>query len=197
MKQFLCGLLALLLPACLQAQDASTKNYRNFPIVIGLHFQNLAMPLRDLKSNFRNIGITIGTEVSHNGRQNWAQQFQVGVYRNAGAGNGFLAYTQTVYRPTVLGHFYPEIKAGIGWQRIFHPVKSYQFQHGVWEQSTGGKSQLIVPLGVSVGYNGYRQDKTYFSPFVSYQILPALFYNKGIPLNFYSAFQVGTRIHTR
>ena len=179
-----------------RAQDtvAGDRDYRNFPLIVSIQFQNLALPFRNLNSNFTHVGFAVGTEVSLNGKQKWAQQFQVGYYLNKEAGNGFFTYTQTVYRPASFNHFYPELKAGIGWQRVFHPVKAYEFQDGNWLPVAGGKSQLIVPVGISVGYNNYSE-KTYASPFVSYQVIPALFYNKGIPLNFYSLFQVGTRIH--
>lgn len=178
------------------AQDNSNSpgDYRNFPILISLQFQNLASPFHDLKGNFSNIGLLVGTEVSFNGKQNWVQQFQTGFFFNKNAGNGLMLLTQTVYRPTVFQHFYPEIKAGIGWQRIYHPVDSYEFQNGNWESIPGGKSQLIVPLGISIGYNDYKEG-IYLSPYISYQVIPALNYNDVIPLNFYSLVQVGTRIH--
>ncbi|MBX7109657.1 MAG: hypothetical protein K1X61_13480 [Chitinophagales bacterium] len=192
-------LLCLLLPlqaTFSKAQDAATSDadYRNFPVIISLQFQNFALPFQDLKSNFGHVGIALGTEVSLNGKQNWAQQFQAGFYFNKDAGNGFFTYTQTVYRPAFFKHFFPELKAGIGWQRIFHPVQTFEYQNGQVTAVKGGKSQLMVPLGISVGYNKYST-KTYVSPFISYQVVPALFYNDGIPLNFYSLVQVGTRIH--
>lgn len=179
-----------------QAQDTNDTgtDYRNFPIILSVQFQNFALPFHDLKSNFTHVGIALGTEVSLNGKQNWAQQFQAGFYLNKDAGNGFFTHTQTVYRPTVFQHFYPELKAGIGWQRVFHPVDAYEFVDGKYVSTAGGKSQVIVPLGISIGYNNYST-KTYLSPFISYQVIPALFYNESIPLSFYSLFQVGTRIH--
>ncbi|MEP7127747.1 MAG: hypothetical protein ABI729_02715 [Chitinophagales bacterium] len=193
---FIICLLLLLQTTFSQAQDsvAPETDYRNFPIIVSVQFQNFALPFHDLKSNFTHVGIALGTEVSLNGKQNWAQQFQAGYYFNKDAGNGFFTYTQTVYRPTVFKHFYPEVKAGIGWQRVFHPVETFEYSNGQLTSTPGGKSQLIVPLGISVGYNNYST-KTYLSPFISYQVMPALFYNDGIPLSFYSLFQIGTRIH--
>ena len=198
MKHRIACLLSFLI--CCSSLDygqdtaAGTKNYRNFPLIVSIQFQNFALPFHDLNSNFTHIGFALGTEVSLNGKQNWAQQLQVGYYLNKEAGNGFFIYTQTVYRPTLFNHFYPELKAGIGWQRVFHPVNAYEFKDGQWVSDAGGKSQVIVPIGISVGYNKYSE-KTYASPFISYQVIPALFYNDGIPLSFYSLIQVGTRIH--
>ncbi len=170
--------------------------YRNFPIVISIQFHNLAMPFKDLKSNFRNIGIGVGTEISLNGRQDLVQQFQIGFCRNKNIGNNFWIYTQTAYRPTVVGNFYGEIKGGLGWQRNFHPVASYKFANGAWVSSHAGKSQIIVPFGISAGYY-QAQNSTFIAPFATYQVIPALFYNRSIPLNFYSAFQMGTNIYVK
>ena len=189
-------LMILLVQSISQAQDSgnSTKDYRNFPIIVSVNFQNFALPFKDMNSNFSHVGILLGTEVSLNGKQNWVQQFQAGYYFNNDAGNGIIAYTQTIYRPTIVDHFYGEIKAGIGWQRVFHPVDAYVYENDQYVSTAGGKSQLLVPLGISIGYDDYKE-KTYLSPFISYQVIPALFYNDGIPLSFYSLFQVGTRIH--
>lgn len=177
-----------------QASEEPHTDYRNFPLIVSLQFQNFALPFHDLSSNFSHVGISVGTELSFNGKQKWAQQIQAGFYLNKEAGNGFFTYTQTVYRPTIFKHFYSEVKAGIGWQRVFHPVDAYVFESGKWIKRVGGKSQLMVPLGISIGYNDYKAN-TYASPFISYQVIPALFYDETIPLNFYSLFQIGTRIH--
>jgi hypothetical protein len=195
-KNFLIYSLMILSQTVSQAQDSDQpdRGYRNFPLIVSLQFQNFALPFHDLTSNFTHVGISLGTEVSLNGKQNWAQQLQAGYYLNKEMGNGFFTYTQTVYRPTVFKHFYPEVKVGIGWQRAFHPVDAYVFDIGIWTRDAGGKSQLIVPVGISIGYNDYRAT-TYASPFITYQVIPALFYDDVLPLNFYSLFQVGTRIH--
>jgi len=177
-----------------QTSDDSNADYRNFPLIVSLQFQNFALPFHDLGSNFTHVGIAIGTEMSLNGKQNIVQQVQLGYYLNKEAGNGFFTYTQTIYRPTIFKNFYAEIKGGVGWQRVFHPVDAYEFHDGKWELTQGGKSQLIIPLGISIGYSDYKPD-TYASPYISYQVIPALFYDETIPLNFYSLFQVGTQIH--
>jgi len=195
-KVFLVSSLIIWSPSVshAQASEQPIKVYRNFPLIVTLQFQNFALPFHDLGSNFSHVGISIGTEVSFNGKQSWAQQVHAGYYLNKEAGNGFFTYTQTVYRPTVFKHFYTEVKAGVGWLRAFHPVDAYVFENGKWVPDAGGKSQLLVPLGISIGYNDYSTN-TYASPFITYQVIPAVFYDTTIPLNFYSLFQVGTRIH--
>lgn len=197
MKTFLLGsflFIMMLTSGQAQTTENADKDYRNFPLIVSIQFQNFALPFKDLGSNFSNVGLAVGTEVSLNGKQNWAQQFQAGYYFNRNAGNGFFTYTQTVYRPTLFNDFFAEVKFGLGWQRVFHPVDAYKYENGNYVLAGGGKSQLIVPLGISLGYNDYKQN-TYAAPFISYQVIPALFYNDGIPVNFYSLFRVGARIH--
>jgi hypothetical protein len=188
--------VVLMISASGRAQVAaeSGNQYRNFPITISVQFQNFALPFKDLGSNFTHVGIGLGSEVSLNGKQNWVQQLQAGYYFNNEAGNGFFAYTQTVYRPSIANHFYAEVKAGAGWHYVLHPVNAFVYENGNIRNVAGGKSQLIIPIGISLGYADYSE-KSYWSPFISYQLTPALFYNQDLPLSFYSLFQVGTRIH--
>lgn len=188
-------LILFLVPVGVRAQNhpEPVGGYRNFPLVIGVQFQNFALPFKDWKSNFTHIGFFVGTEVSLNGKHTWVQQFQAGYYLNREMGNGFFVLSQSVYRPAVFNPFYPEVKAGIGWLRVGHPTDAYAFQNGKWKKTAGGKSQLIVPVGVSAGYH-FDQAESSVSPFISYQIMPALFYNEVIPLNFYTLIQAGSRV---
>lgn len=178
-----------------KAQTAKPKNYRNYPIVVTLQFHSLALPFRDIKSNFSNMGIGLGTEVSHNGKHNWAQQVSGVWYRNKAAGNGLLFYTQTAWRPTITQGIYSEVKAGIGYLYSFRPVESFKPVNGNWV-SVGhkGKGMLALPVGLSIGYNKYSSG-TYFSPFVSYQCMLVHKYNKSIPLVPETLIQMGSRIH--
>lgn len=197
MRPRLLFLLPLLVFSFLmQAQDSGGPmgRYRNFPLTVGIQFQNFALPLRDLKSNFTHVGFFVGTEFKLDNKANWVQQFQVGFYLNREIGNGIFVFTQSAFRPELTDDFYPELKLGIGWQRVFHPGPAYAFREGAWQTVRDGKSQLIVPLGISAGYDPRKTD-TYAAPFVSYQLVPALFYNDVLPLNFYSLFQAGSRIH--
>jgi hypothetical protein len=192
-------LLATLLGCCLgyflQAQDK--KSYRNYPIVLTAQFHSLTMPFKNIASNFSNVGFGIGTEISHNGGHNWAQQISAIWYRNKQAGNGLLFYTQTAWRPTVVSGIYTEVKAGIGYLYSFRPVDSYKPVNGNWEPvQHKGKGMLVFPVGVSIGYNKYKPG-TYFSPFVSYQFLIVSGYNKSIPVVPETLIQVGSRIHLK
>ncbi len=177
------------------AQNNVQKTYRNFPIVMSVQFHSLSFPFKDLKTNFKNVGFGIGTEIALGSKHNWAQQFQLSWYSNKQAGNGFLVYTQSAWRPTIVSNFYTELKAGFGYTYNFRPVASYQQNNGEWS-SVGqkGKWLFTVPLGFSLGYNKYSPN-TYIAPFATYQLLFNANYAKSVPVITNSLFQVGTRIH--
>jgi len=190
-------MLAICLGAsiCSFGQDKLNRSYRNFPIIITIQFHSLALPFKDLKSNFSNVGIGLGTEVSFNGQRDWVQQFTIALNRNQNIGNGLLLFTQTVWRPTIADQFYGEIKAGIGYNYSYRPVESYRPENGKWT-SVGrkGKGMLALLGGVSAGYDNYSSS-TYLSPFVSYQLMALKGYNKSIPIVPETLLQVGSRVH--
>lgn len=188
-------LLALSASIVLQAQPEPSKGYRSFPLIVMVQFHNLSMPFKDMKSNFSNIGFGVGTEFSYNGKSNWVQQFNATWHHNKTVGNGIMLYSQAAWRPNIASGIYSEIKAGAGYMYSFRPVESYEQVNGKW-QSVGnkGKGMLALPLGISVGYQSYSE-KTYISPFISYQFLLLSGYNKSVPLVPESLIQIGSRIH--
>lgn len=188
-------ILACSISPALFAQPDEKKDYRNFPLIVSLQFHSLAMPFRDIRTNFRNIGIGLGTEVSINGTQHWVQQINAVWYRNKAVGNGLFFYSQMAWRPTIASNIYTELKGGAGYLLSFRPVESYQQVNGIW-QSAGhkGKGMLTIPLGISVGYNNYSS-QSIISPFISYQFLLVTKYNTSIPLVPETLVQIGSRIH--
>jgi hypothetical protein len=178
-----------------KAQPETQKDYRNFPLIVSLHFHSLSLPFRNLRSNLNNIGIGLGTEISLNGKHNWAQQFNAVWFRNKAIGNGLLFYTQAAWRPEVAADAFTEIKAGAGYLYSFRPGKSYEQVNGQWiSRGYKGKGMLALPIGVSVGYHSYSPG-TYFSPFVTYQFLIVSGYNASVLIVPETLIQVGTRIH--
>jgi hypothetical protein len=188
-------LVALCLTGSLLAQTDTQKSYRNFPIIVMIQFHNLSMPFKDMKSNFSNVGFGLGTELSYNGKSNWVQQFSATWHHNKTVGNGILLYSQAAWRPNIASGLYTEVKAGVGYMYSFRPVESYKQSNGVWE-SMGhkGKDMLALPVGISIGYQSFS-DKTYISPFITYQFLLISGYNQSIPLVPETLIQVGSRIH--
>ena len=76
MKNHITLLLCLFLATqMVTAQTENTQDYKNFPIIITLQFHSLSTPFKNIKSNFRNIGIGIGTEVSYHNSPRGVQQF--------------------------------------------------------------------------------------------------------------------------
>jgi hypothetical protein len=181
------------------AQEKNTANsgYRNFPLVISLQCHALTLPFRDIKANFSNLGIGIGTEISANKKHNWVQQVTGVWYRNRAVGNGIALYTQTAWRPAITSGLYAEVKGGIGYMYAFRPVESFKQEHGKWV-SVGhrGKSLLTVPVGISVGYNTLVSE-TSVAPFISYQFLLVTKYNTSVPLIPETLIQIGSRWHIK
>ncbi len=166
MKWQKTGLLALIV--CSLQAPAQTKgpvNYRNFPVVLSIQFHSLSFPLKDLKTNFRNVGFGIGTEIALGSGPQWAQEFQFVWYHNQRAGNGILLYTQSDWRPAIATNVYAEIKIGFGYTYTFRPVESYRRQNGAWS-SVGheGKWIFTVPVGVGLGYSNYSDLIPYIAP---------------------------------
>jgi hypothetical protein len=188
-------LVALCLTGSLLAQTDTQKSYRNFPIIVMVQFHNLSMPFKDLKSNFSNIGFGLGTELSYNGKSNWVQQFSATWHHNKTVGNGILLYSQAAWRPDIASGVYTELKAGAGYMYALHPVESYKQSNGAWASvGNKGKGMFTLPVGISIGYQSFS-DKTYISPFITYQFLLISGYNQSIPLVPETLIQVGSRIH--
>jgi hypothetical protein len=153
------------------------------------------MPFKDLATNFSNVGIGIGTEVSYNGKPTGVQQLTAVWYHNKRMGNGLLFYTQAVWRPSLGSTAYGELKTGVGYYYSFRPVESYKQVNGKWiSAGHKGKGMLTIPTGISLGSSSYSTD-TYLSPFVSYQFLLLKNYNHDIPLVPETLIQVGSRVH--
>jgi hypothetical protein len=168
------------------------KETRQYPIIIGILFQNFAMPLRDLESNFSHTGLSVGSEVRLNRRGTLIQNLQVGAYRNREMGNGLFAISQFVFRPTLTKRVFGELKAGLGGLRLAHPSQAWRFEEGKWKQVTGGSFQLLIPFEVGFGLEFSTANQS-ISPFISYQVVPALFYNDTVPLSVYSNIVIGVR----
>lgn len=185
----------LLIVALILTESAIAQRItQNWPVTVALQFHNVSMPFRDLKTTLSNVGISLGTEFSYNRQGTLNQNVQISYYRNRYAGDGLMAQAQLIYRPHV-GSAFGEIKAGLGWLYNFTPTQTLTLREGQWQtQLHTGKSMLLIPLGVSLGYEN-RQHPARLSPFVSYQFGVALGYNPSIPLVPNQFLQVGSRIH--
>ena len=192
----LAGLLALPLLAHSQAPLAQPTKaaYQNWPVVVGVQFHTLSLPLSDGASAFSNPGLYVGTEFRYNRRATLLQGVQAGYYHNRYAGDGAFFAPQVVYRPR-FGPLYAELRAGAGVLYTMQPSRSYELKDGNWQtHNHGGKLTLMLPVGLSLGYNG-RQAAPKISPFVSYQVFVMHGYNSSIPVVPNRLLQAGVRAH--
>ena len=188
---FLCFLVIL----GLRAQGSDQGNHRNFPLIISIEFHSLSLPFKNKKPLFANMGIGLGTEVSHNGNRNWVQQFKVTWYGNKTVGGGILFHTQAVWRPTLFSSAFSEIKLGAGYLYAKRPSTAYKPAENGWEKrGKKGKGMFILPIGIGAGYDNFDTD-TYISPFIGYQFLLATKYNQDVPLVPFTLMEAGARIH--
>lgn len=177
------------------AQDSGPTDYRNFPVTLTLQFQSFSLPFKNLGANFKNMGIGIGTEVSHNGDHDWIQEFSLFWIRNKSMGNGLYLMTQTAWRPYLGNRVFGELKAGIGYKLAFRPSESYFQKNGEWiAAGKKGKGMLAIPIGIGLGVHDYSES-VYTSPFVNYQAIFLKGFNQDIPLVPETIFQFGTRTH--
>ncbi|MBC6366085.1 hypothetical protein [Algoriphagus sp. AK58] len=177
------------------AQESPTPDYRNFPVTITLQFQSFSLPFKNLGSNFKNMGIGIGTEVSHNGDHDWIQEFSIFWIRNKAMGNGLYLVTQTAWRPYLGNPFFGELKAGVGYKLAFRPSESFIQKEGKWlAAGKKGKGMLAIPIGIGLGIHDYSES-VYSSPFINYQPVFLKGFNQDIPLVPETIFQLGTRTH--
>ena len=189
--------LSFILLSCLiiEASGQEQKAYTNFPIIITLNFHAFALPFRDIKANFSNIGIGVGTEMSFTGSPTGVQQVQAIWYHNKAMGNGLMLQTQSVWRPDFNSNAFGEIKGGVGYLYSFRPSESFQQVNSKWiAVGRKGKGMLTIPIGISAGINS-RSSNTYISNFISYQFLLVKDYNKSIPVVPETLIQVGSAIH--
>ncbi len=189
----LLTLLTLSVLSTVQAQTEVVPSDYRFPLTISIQFHGFTMPFKNLSSNFRNVGLGLGTELSLNSANTWVQQVQAVWYRNKAIGNGVLLYSQNVWRPGIESSF-AEVKFGAGYLYSFRPSTSYESVNGKWS-STGkkGKGMLALPLGVSVGSYSSLQSSS-LAPFVSYQFMLVKGYNTSIPIVPQTLLQTGVLV---
>lgn len=191
----LTGLLTLIqmLPGThAQAQEKSGRDLR-FPLIVSIQFHGFSLPFRDVGYNFRNIGISVGTEVGLNRKENLLQQFSIGWHVNRTMGNNLLLHTQVAWRSHTETGFYSDLKAGIGYAWYRRPVESFRVTPEGWASAgKKGKGMLAIPLSIAAGYNQYAQG---YSPFAAYTFAVMGSYNESVPIVPATYLQVGSRIY--
>lgn len=177
------------------AQAVDEGNHRNFPLIVSIEFHSLSLPFKNKKPLFKNVGIGLGTEVSHNGNRNWVQQFKMTWYGNKTVGGGLLFHTQAVWRPDIVSDAFSEIKLGVGYLYAKRPKDGFIPSENGWKNvGSKGKGMFVLPMGIGLGYDTYDKG-TYVSPYANYQFLLATKYNQSIPVVPFTLIELGSRVH--
>ena len=177
------------------AQGSADGNHRNFPLIISIEFHSLSLPFKNKKPLFSNVGVGLGTEVSHNGDRNWVQQFKMTWYGNKTVGSGIIFHTQAVWRPDIVSDAFSEVKLGVGFLYAKRPKDAFQPTAEGWKNvGKKGKGMFILPVGIGLGYDNY-DESTYMSPFANYQFLLATKYNNSVPVVPFTLLEFGSRVH--
>lgn len=167
------------------------------PIIASVNFQTIATPFQDFENNFRNIGIKLGTEVPYNRARNLLQSFNIGYYRNRLNGDGLYINSEFVYRPKIFNPISLEIKLGPGLANVFLPTQPYEPDgEGNWRKVPNhGKLALQVHGSLGIWYQAIDLNKIRLSPFIQYEIVGIVGYNRSIPALPTTLINAGFRIN--
>jgi hypothetical protein len=177
--------------------QADQRSNMNLPIIISVQFHSISVPFHHMKSNFRNIGIGIGTELDYSNESKFHQRFSLVYYHNKAAGNGWLLQSQALWRPSIGSEGFGELNAGLGYMITKRPVESYKFSNGDWVPAgKKGKGLLIVPVGIGGGYvtDNLRQQMNHF---FNYEMMLVTGYNRSIPIVPETLIQFGSSIKNK
>jgi hypothetical protein len=120
------------------------------------------------------------------------QDFQVNWRFNRHVGSAWTLQTQIAWQPRLFDavRFGPQLGLGYCW--LQHPVEVLTQENGNW--MTKGKSSiglLSVPIGFTLsGLEGKRA----LTPYLSYQFVPQLGYNPGVPVLPNTLLSIGSKI---
>lgn len=169
-------------------------SYENFPLMLSVKFQNLALPFQDLKTNFKNIGVGLATEVSWGGSKSLVQQFNVMWVFNNASGNTLTFYSQAVYRPSLTGALHGGVKGGISYTFMFKPNPSLAFNGKEWVKGPSAKGMFGIPAGVHLSWQEPNRS-AYSAPYVSYDLFLHSGFNRDVPVLPHTVLEIGNAIH--
>jgi hypothetical protein len=197
MKKLLPLLFLISFKAFSQQSETTDSALMKLPIIVSANFQTIATPFHNLKNNFRNLGIKIGTEISYNKKRNILQSFNIGYYRNRLNGDGLYINSEFIYRPKIYKPIRMEIKLGPGLADVFLPTQPYEPDgNGNWRKATNyGKLALQVHGSIGIWYQSIAINKIRISPFLQYEIVGIIGYNKSIPVLPTTMINIGCRIN--
>lgn len=186
----IAAFLLLGISPAIQAQEARAWSKRE--LTAGVVFQNLSLPFRDMGSLFLHPGISLGLGTNLNKKENLYVHAEAMAYRNANLGNGHALSLRFSWRPGLQWIIRPDVTMGAGWLTMYNPVQTLEWKDGSWQQARGGKSQILIPAGISLEFN--PPNKHYrLRPTAGWEMSANLNYNKTIPLVFLNFLKAGIR----
>ena len=197
MKKLLIVLFFISFKAFSQKSEATDRFLMNLPFIASVNFQTIATPFHNIKNNSRNLGIKIGTEMTYNKKRDILQSFNIGYYRNRLNGDGLYINSEFIYRPKIVKPVHMEIKLGPGLADVFLPTQPYEPDgNGNWSKATNfGKLAVQVHGGLGIWYQSIATNKIKISPFLQYEIVGIIAYNKSIPVLPTTLINIGCRIN--
>ena len=166
----------------IHAQEVSPPPLPNFPIILSFHFSGVAMPFKDLKSLFSNIGVGIGTSRNWGNQSRFFQTIELRWWHNKAMGNRWLLDTELHWNPKLRNTIHGDLHLGVGYLWAKRPVKSYQPMNGTWvERRKKGKGMVAVPMGI--GLRRLNASPAAFRAWgINYTIVWGLNFNPSIPI---------------
>lgn len=160
----LSWLFLLLLGGTLEAQSSSKTS---FDLSVGVH----AFFLPGLKAKFTapKPMVMLGLYRGLGEKQNLQAGLTLGYQHNPYQGNGLFAQTQIRYEPTIGKTIQPSIGTGVGYQLVYYPSTSLEWNGESWAQGKKFKGVLQVPLRLALGFKGVASASGNFTPYLAYQ----------------------------
>lgn len=186
-------LLILLLPLLSKAQEKIATGWAGASFLVGISFHALSTPLHKPGNNFRNFGLKIGMELPLNSSDNLRQSIELGYYFNRLNGRSIYVHSDFIFRPRIVNDLRAELRLGPGLGYIWHPRVSLTQQNGEWVTGHSGKLFPQVHAAFGLSYDNIHIHSLEVSPFIQYEVMAVVGYNRGIPVLPNSFIHVGSR----
>ncbi len=162
-------------------------------LTAGFQFHSLGLPFKQVRENFKNLGLSIGTRYQWSKNGALVQDLQLSWLVNRKVGNSWNLYTQLGWQPRLFGAIHLGPQLGLGYSWLEHPVESFEQKNGEWiARGRSGKGVLSIPVGLSLRLA--KQSSSSIQPYLSYQMLIQRSYNQGIAFLPTTMLQIGSQI---
>lgn len=160
-------LSSLLVLGCCGTIGAQTYSKTSFDLSVGVH----AYFLPGIKARFSapQPMVMLGVYRGLGEKQNLQAGLTLGYQRHPYQGDGLFAQTQVRYEPTIGKVLQPSIGLGLGYQLVYYPSKSLEWDGDSWNEGKKFKGVWQVPLRLALGFKGISSHYGQFTPYVAYQ----------------------------